>query len=85
MSNLNPVPGRLAKRARRHSGDVAKLQRKLWKAIVRAETIMEPGGDDYLALKAAHCLSQVAATFLKAVEVGELEVRLEELERRAAA
>ena len=85
VANLNPVNGRLAKRARRYNGDVQKLQKKLWAAILRAETIMEPGGDDYLALKAAHCLSQVAACFLKAVEIGELEARLEELERRAAA
>lgn len=46
---------------------------------------MEPGGDDYLALKAAHCLAQVAACFLKAVEVGELESRLEALEKQRAA
>jgi len=61
------------------------LQGKLWAAILRAETIMEPGGDDYLALKAAHCLSQVAACFLKAVEVGELESRIEALEQHRAA
>lgn len=85
MANLNPVPGRLAKRAKRHSGDVQQLQGKLWAAILRAEVVMQTGGDDYLALKAAHCLSQVAACFLKAIEVGELESRLEELERRAAA
>lgn len=85
MANFNPVSGRLAKRAKRYKGDVQQLQGKLWSAILRAETIMEPGGDDYLALKAAHCLSQVAACFLKAVEIGELEARIEELERRAAA
>lgn len=85
MPNSNPFPGRLAKRAKRYNGDVQKLQGKLWAAILRAETIMEPGGDDYLALKAAHCLSQVAACFLKAVEVGELEARLEALEQHRAA
>ncbi len=85
MANLNPVPGRLAKRAKRYNGDVQRLQGKLWAAILRAEVVMETGGDDYLTLKAAHCLSQVAACFLKAIEVGELESRLEELERRAAA
>lgn len=85
MANSNPVPGRLAKRAKRYNGDVGQLQGKLWAAILRAETIMEPGGDDYLALRAAHCLSQVAASFLKAVEVGELEARLEALEQHRAA
>lgn len=82
MANLNPVPGRLSKRAKRYSGDVQKLQGKLWAAILRAEVVMETGGDDYLALKAAHCLSQVAACFLKAVEVGEIESRVEALEQR---
>jgi hypothetical protein len=82
MANLNPVPGRLAKRAKRATGDIARLQTKLWQAILRAEVVMETGGDDYLALKAAHCLAQVAACFLKAVEVGELEARLEALETK---
>lgn len=82
---MNPVPGRLAKRAKRASGDITKLQRKLWNAVVRIETIMMTGGDDVLTLKAAHCLSQVAMTFLKATEVGELESRIEELERRHVA
>lgn len=85
MANLNPVPGRLAKRSKRATGDIARLQKKLWQAILRAEVVMETEGDDYLALKAAHCLSQVATCFLKAVEIGELEARLEQLEQRAAA
>lgn len=85
MANLNPVPGRLAKRAKRATGDIARLQTKLWQAILQAEGVMLKEGDDLLKLKAAHCLSQVAMTFLKATEVGELESRIEELERRAAA
>lgn len=85
MANLNPVPGRLAKRAQRAGGDVARLQKKLWQAILQAEAVMLKEGDDLLKLKSIHCLSQTAASFLKCVEVGELESRLEELERRAAA
>lgn len=85
MANVNPVPGRLAKRARRAGGDVARLQQKLWQAILQAEGVMLKEGDDLLKLKAIHCLSQTAASFLKAVEVGELESRLEELERRHVA
>lgn len=85
MANLNPVPGRLAKRAKRATGDIARLQSKLWQAILQAEGVMLKEGDDLLKLKAIHCLSQTAASFLKCVEVGELEGRIEELERRAAA
>ncbi len=85
MANLNPVPGRLAKRARRASGDVARLQTKLWQAILQAEVVMLKEGDGLVKLKAIHCLSQVSASFLKCAEVGELEARIEELERRAAA
>lgn len=84
MANLNPVPGRLAKRARRAAGDVGRLQQKLWQSILQAETVMLKEADDALTLKAAHCLSQVAMTYLKTVEIGELEARIEELERRAA-
>lgn len=85
MANLNPVPGRLAKRAKRHSGDVARLQGKLWQAILQAESVMLKEGDDLLKLKAIHCLSQTAASFLKCAEVGEIEARLEALEQRVAA
>jgi hypothetical protein len=84
MANLNPVAGRLARRSKRSSGDVRQLQAKLWKCIGEAELVMI-GGDSTEKLKAAHCLSQVAMTYLKTVEIGELEARLEELERRAAA
>ncbi|MBZ0160969.1 MAG: hypothetical protein K8G79_12695 [bacterium] len=82
MGNLNPVPGRLAKRAKRASGDVARLQTKLWQSVLQAESVMLKEGDDVLKLKAIHCLSQVAASFLKCVEVGELEARLEALEQQ---
>lgn len=85
MANPNPVTGRLAKRAKRATGDVSRLQQKLWQAILQAESVMLKEGDDVLKLKAVHCLSQTATSFLKAVEVGELEARLEELERQAAA
>lgn len=81
--NPNPVAGRLARRAKRGSGDVRQLQAKLWKCIGEAELVML-GGDSTEKLKAAHCLSQVAMTFLKTIEIGELESRLEALEERAA-
>lgn len=82
MANLNPVAGRLARRARRADGDVAQLQTKLWQAILQAEGVMLKEGDDVLKLKAIHCLSQTAASFLKAIEIGELEARLEALEAK---
>lgn len=85
MANLNPVPGRLAKRAKQSRGDVNRLTVKLWQCILQAEAVMLKEGDDALKLKAAHCMSQVAMCFLKAVETGELESRLEALEQRAAA
>jgi hypothetical protein len=41
------------------------------------------GGDSTEKLKAAHCLSQVAMTYLKTIEIGELEARLEALEAKS--
>lgn len=58
MANNNPVTGRLAWRALRASGDVARLQQKLWRAILQAEVVMLRDGDNPLKLKAIHCLSQ---------------------------
>jgi hypothetical protein len=79
---MNPVAGRLARRAKRGSGDVRQLQAKLWKCIGEAELVML-GGDSTEKLKAAHCLSQVAMTYLKTIEIGELEARLEALEAKS--
>ena len=85
MANLNPVPGRLARRAKRYNGDVSRLTVKLWQAVLQTESVMLKEGDDALKLKACHCMAQVAASFLKAIEVGELEARLEELEAKQRA
>jgi len=83
--NMNPVKARLAKRGHRYNGDLPRLQKKLWKAVEKASEIMATGGDDTTTLRAIHALAQVTGAFIKVVETGELEARLEALEAQKAA
>lgn len=78
------------KRARRPKpGTVKQLTAVLWGAISKLEHHLDTVGDakevDTAELcKLTHALSQSASTFLKAVEVGELEARVETLEAALA-
>jgi hypothetical protein len=85
MANPNPdaLKARRAARARRRPkpGTVKQLTSVLWRAITHLETHLDTtvsaGEVDTAELcKLTHALSQSAATYLKAVEVGELEARL---------
>ena len=58
----------------------------LWSAITKLEThlagVVEADETDTTELcKLTHALSQSASTYLKALEVGELEARVEALEQ----
>ena len=62
----------------------------LWRAITHLETHLDATAqadevDTAELCKLTHALSQSAATYLKALEVGELEQRLEPLEKAQAA
>lgn len=98
MANSNPdsLRARRAKKRRRRPkpGTIEDLQKVLWNAVATLEerlldTSDEEDADVAELCKLTHALSQAAGTFLKAVEVGELEARLAALEaaqgtRRAA-
>lgn len=75
------------KRSRRPKpGTVKQLTSVLWRAITHLETHLDTTAradevDTAELCKLTHALSQSAATYLKAVGVGELEARLEALEK----
>ena len=93
MANPNPDAGRarLGKRAKRRPkpGTVKQLSAVLWRAITHLEEHLDATAtaeevDTAELCKLTHALSQSASTYLKAVEVGELETRLEALEKAQA-
>lgn len=93
MANPNPDASRarLGKRARRRPkpGTVKQLSAVLWRAITHLEEHLDSTAtaetvDTGELCKLTHALSQSASTYLKAVEVGELESRLEALEKAQA-
>ena len=89
--NTQPHLARQArKRLRRPKpGTVKQLSAVLWQAITHLEAHLETTAaadevDTAELCKLTHALSQSASTYLKAVEVGELEARLEALEKAQA-
>ena len=85
--NPNPTKARQAKRKRKlKNGDIKDITGVLWSAIIKLEqhlsSVTEENGIDTNELcKLTHALSQSASTYLKALEVGEYEARLSELEK----
>lgn len=94
MANPNPDAlkarrGAWAKR-RPKPGTVKQLTSVLWRAITHLEahldaTVTSDKVDALELCKLSHALSQAAGVYLKALEVGELEARLEALEKAQAA
>ncbi len=89
MPNPNPHAARIARKRRPKPGTVKQLTSVLWRAITHLETHLDVTAradevDTAELCKLTHALSQSAATYLKAVEVGELETRLETLEKAQA-
>jgi hypothetical protein len=82
MANPNPVEARLARKRRRtQAGTIRDLTRVLWRAIQRLDEHLADADRD-LDLKAVHALSQIAGAYTRAVEVGEIEARLEAVEQQ---
>ena len=87
MPNPNPAKARQAKRKKRlKPGDIKDITTVLWSAIVKLEQhlsdVAEKDDLDTAELcKLTHALSQSASTYIKALEVGEYEARLSELEK----
>jgi hypothetical protein len=82
----NPHPdalkARMAKKCRQRTGDLPALQRKLWRALLHAEDVLEQAEAPELRLRAVHAVSQCAGQYAKLLEVGELEARLAALEEQ---
>jgi hypothetical protein len=88
MPNPNPTKARQAKKKKLKPGDIKDITGVLWSAIVRLEHhLTEVTEKDHEAIdtnelcKLTHALSQSASTYIKALEVGEYEARLSELEK----
>lgn len=84
--DTQPHKARQARRRRTKPGTVKQLTTVLWQAITHLEThlngAIEADEVDTAELcKLTHALSQSASTYLKALEVGELEARVEALEQ----
>jgi hypothetical protein len=79
--NPDPFQARLERKRRRKVGDLKALQRKLWGAICEADDLVVAAGSAELRLKAIHALVQAGMAYAKVLEIGELEARLQALER----
>jgi hypothetical protein len=65
----------------RKQGDLPALKRRLWWGILHCTHVFEAEGmTTEQRLRAAHALSQLAMTFMKVVEVSDLQARVEALE-----
>ena len=85
--NPNPIAGRQAKRARRRpqAGTIAELTKVLWNNLCHLERhvneVAEAADPDRAELcKLSHAASQMAATYVRAIEAGEIEARVKALE-----
>ncbi len=71
---------RLPKRVR--PGDLDALRRKLWRAILAAEALLESESAD-VRLRAIHAVSQCAGAYRAVYADDQLEQRIAALEARA--
>lgn len=78
---MEPRPFR--NKRRRKPGDLSSLRRTLWAALLTGEELADDA-DPATRLRALHAISQLAGTYLKAIEVADLEARIEALERAVA-
>ncbi len=65
-------------------GDLDALMRELWAALRAASALLDHETPE-VRLRAAHAVSQTAATYRAALADSELDQRLSELEKIAAA
>ena len=83
MPNPNPYQARQAKRkGQRKAGTVDDLKAHLWAAIDKLSAALDTDSPEVADLtRLTHALSQAATSYLRVIEVGELEARLEKLEQ----
>jgi hypothetical protein len=71
--------------SRPEPGTLRDLQSVMWRAMLQIEAHLDNTGkkDTARLTRLVHALSQAASAYMKAIETGELEARLSELEKRA--
>mgnify|MGYP001567774616 CR=1 FL=1 len=80
MPDLIAIETRMASEIRLKKGDLARVQRKQWLAVLHAVDILTYASADDIRLRAIQSLSQAIAVYAKLLEIGELEKRLLALE-----
>lgn len=81
--NKNPAAARLAKRNKAAQGDIEELRKLVWRVVVKLEAAIKKAPNvDADVIKVCNSLAQMAPVFLRCVEVGEMENRLERLEQQ---
>jgi hypothetical protein len=78
--NPSPHQARLGKKRTRKPGNLAALQRLLWRALLTAEGILDAAAEPDMQLRAIHAISQASGQYSKLLEIGELESRIAALE-----
>jgi hypothetical protein len=74
----------MLRKRRLKAGDLADLQRVLWRTIVEVESLLDTRPPSHeLVLKSAHALAQLAGAYRAVTETADLEARIEALERAA--
>ena len=85
MANPNPSKARAAKKAKRMKpGDLSDAKDLFWRTLMRLkdqlDTVCEGETDTAELTKLSHAIGQLGSTYMKCIEVGELEARLQDLE-----
>lgn len=77
------IEGHLVKA--RKTGDVSDLRKIVWRAVRAAEQMMfQENATPELVFKAIYAISQIGNTYMKVLEVDELEERVAALEEALA-
>lgn len=83
MANPNPNKARATKAQKRREA-LEPILEAMRKAVFTARELLT-SEDQATQLRAVHAVSQAAVSYARVYEVGELENRLEEVERRLEA
>lgn len=82
MANPNPITARRARNEQKRER-LSHILNDVEAAITRAKALLE-NDDPGIVLRAANCVGQLAISYTRVYEVGEIEQRLEALEEAAA-
>ncbi len=84
-TDTKPHVARAAKKRHarmRKTGTLADMRRELWRAILCAkDVLLDPDTDPATTLKAVHAITSASTAYARLVEIGEIEARLEAVER----